>query len=272
MLKQTLIAIGLSVVLLTGCGGAAETATTESENTDAEAVVEETEEVADEVQVAVEEEEETVEDAVSIFDDAEEVASEITYQSARTWTDSIGSTWLQALVEITNTGSVPLYLSNGAYDIEDGNGSLVGSQSYVSIYPDVIDPGETAFLYEETTLDEPVEGIQILPRYTADKAKVDNIRFPITDDSLKGSDFGGPIVVGRVENTSEEEQTMVYVVAKYYGADDTPLGLTFTIISEPMAPGAVIGFETSAFSLPDDVTVDTVARYEVVAYPLQMQF
>ena len=269
-MKKLIIALGLSVVLMTGCGSSADTATPDSAQAD-EAVTEEAAEISEEPE-AVEEAAEPVEETAEPEASVEEAASEITNQSVRTYSDDIGTTWLQTIVEISNTGSAPLYLSSGAYDIEDSSGSLVGSQTYVSIYPDVIDPGEKAYLYEETTLDNPIEGVQIVPRYQADKAKVDTIRFPVTDDSLKDNGWGEPIVVGRVENTSDEEQSMVYVVAKYFDASDTVIGLSFTIMTETMAPGAVIGFETSSLKLPDDVKTDTIARYEVIAYPLQMQF
>ncbi len=61
--------------------------------------------------------------------------------------------WLQTIVEINNNGTVPLYLNTSSYDLEDAEGNLVAAQSLVSCYPEVIDPGEKGYMYEDTTLD-----------------------------------------------------------------------------------------------------------------------
>ena len=94
-----------------------------------------------------------------------EAGYEITDTKVTTWTDSIGSAWIQTIVEITNTGSKNLYLSSGAYDLEDENGGLIASKTMVSEYPNVLAPGEKGYLYEETLLDQPAEGtLKVLPR------------------------------------------------------------------------------------------------------------
>ncbi len=203
----------------------------------------------------------------------EETAYEITYSSARAYTNSIGTTWMQAIAEIENTGSADLYLSSGAYDVEDAGGGLVKSGSMVSTFPDVIAPGEKGYLYEETTLDEPVEGeLTLLPRPSVDKAKVECIRYALSDLELSTGDFGDLKARGRVENTSSEASSMTYIVLVLKNAEGQPIGLMFTILSEELAAGDKIGFEMSAFALPDDVTEETIASYEAFAYPMQMQF
>lgn len=203
----------------------------------------------------------------------EETAYEITWSGAKTYTDSIGTTWVQAITEIENTGSADLYLGSGAYDLEDADGGLIKSSTMVSAYPDVIAPGEKGYFYEETTLDEPVDGeLTLLPRPSVDKAKVENIRYALSDLELSSDDFGNLKARGRVENTSSEASTMTYIVMVLKNAEDQPIGLMFTILSEELAAGDKIGFEMSAFSLPDDVTEETIASYEAFAYPMQMQF
>lgn len=199
---------------------------------------------------------------------------EITYSSAKTYTNSIGTTWVQAIFEVTNTGTGPLYLSAGSYDLEDESGALVASKTMVSVYPDVIDPGEKAYYYEESTLDDVEGGIEltILPRADAKEAKIDNIRFSVSDFSLSEDSFSRIKMMGRVENNSDEVQNMIYIAAILFDSDNKPIGQIFTILSEELAVGDKIGFEGSAFSLPKDVTMDAVARYEVFAYPLQFQF
>jgi len=197
-----------------------------------------------------------------------EEAYEITYSNATTYTNSIGTTWLQVITEIENTGTADLYFSSGSYDLEDENGKLVSSSSMVSTYPQVIAPGEKAYMYEETTLDNPVDGkLTVLPRPKVKKATVENIRYELADD-----DISGLKALGRVENTDDEAGSMVYIVLILKDSDGTPIGQMFTILTDDLNPGDKIGFEVNDFSLPETVTKDAVASFEAFAYPLQMQF
>jgi len=215
---------------------------------------------------ATEEPEEIVADAV--------LSHEIVYTNARTWVNSIGTVWVQSIFEVKNTGSVPLFLGTGAYDLERTDGTLVASRSMVSVFPNVIFPGESAFYYEETMLDvEPGIDLVILPRPDVREARVEGTRLTITDFSLSEGLHGRGIrMMGRVENTTDEAQSFVYVAAALFDDTDSPIGLIFTILMENLEPGDRIGFEQGSLSLPDDITLDSVARYEVFAYISEFQF
>lgn len=204
---------------------------------------------------------------------AKKTSYAITDQRAITWTDSIGSTWVQVIVEITNDGTNDLYLGSGSCDLEDANGKLIKSMSLVSEYPEVLAPGEKGYMYEETTLDNPVDGeITVLPRVDAREAKVECIRLATSDVAVSDDSWGEIKVMGRVENTTDEEQSMVQVVGLLYGADGKLLGTTMTYIMEDLKPGDKIGFEMGEFSMPDSVTASAVANCVVYAYPNQFQF
>ncbi len=197
----------------------------------------------------------------------------ITDCRAKTWTSIIGSVRVQTIVEITNTGTTNLYLSSGSYDLEDTLGNLVACETWVSVYPDVLAPGEKGYMYDETSLDEAVDGgLVVLPRVDVARATIDLIRFPVTDVKTSTDTYGGIKMLGRVENTSREIQTDVYIVAFLYDADGSCIGKLSTLILEDLNPGDKIGFEMSGRSLPDDVTVESVADFVVYAYPTQYQF
>ena len=203
---------------------------------------------------------------------AEEASYEITDCTTKTWVDSIGSPWIQTIVEISNTGSKNLYLSSGSYDLEDASGSLIASRSMVSAFPNVIAPGEKGYMYEETILDQPVEGeLKAIPRVKIDEATVELIRYNVTDTKLAAGTYGGIKALGRVENTSSESANSTYVVAFLYNADGKCIGQMFTIITDELAPGDKIGFEMSGMSLPDDVSLETIAEAVYYAYPMQLQ-
>ncbi|MBR2697408.1 MAG: hypothetical protein IKE76_02365, partial [Clostridia bacterium] len=76
----------------------------------------------------------------------EEVSSGV-----KVWTNSIGTAWVHAWVEIRNTGDVPLFLSSGSMDIEDADGGLCQTLKSVSGYPQVLMPGEVG-VFDECTM------------------------------------------------------------------------------------------------------------------------
>ncbi|NCB52368.1 MAG: hypothetical protein EOM54_10905 [Clostridia bacterium] len=217
---------------------------------------------------------ETVEPEALPTEALPEAAYDITYQNARAWTNGIGTTWVQVIVEITNTGSVPLYLSSGSYDLEDTSGKLIASQTLVSTYPNVLDVGEKGYMYEETTLDNVSSDTElvVVPRVDAEAATVDLIRYPVTDLAISDGQYGGIDALGRVENTADEAESMVYIAVMLFDADNMPIGLLFTILTDDLNPGDKIGFEANSFSLPGDVTAASAASYIVYSYPLQYQF
>ena len=187
--------------------------------------------------------------------------------------NSIGTTWVQIAVPVTNTGEGNLYLESGTMDLEDETGHLVESVQLVSVYPQVLMPGETAWYYEETTLDEePASALTVVPHVSVETAKVDCIRFDVSDVTLADETYGGMKITGRVENTSSEDQSMVYIVVHLYSGEDEFLGSAFTILTDELKSGDKIGFSATTFSSPDNVILENVGRYEIYAYPYQLQF
>jgi len=214
------------------------------------------------------------EQTVSVATEQKSAAAyEITDARAKTWVNSIGTTWVQTIVEITNTGEKNLFLSSGAYDLENADGSLAASQTMVSAYPEVLAPGEKGYMYEETTLDASVSGeLTVLPREDVDEARVEMIRLPVTETELKDGQYMGLTMLGRVENNTAEDQEFVYIVAFLYDAEEKCIGQMFTILTDTLKAGSKIGFEMSSLSLPDDIAASDVASYVTYAYPTQFQF
>lgn len=192
--------------------------------------------------------------------------------NVRVWQNSIGTNWISVSLPVKNTGSDTLYLSSGTFDIEDASGKLVTTLRMVNVYPQVLLPGETAYYYEENTLDEAVsqDGLKIVPHIEVVKAKIDCIRYDITEVSVKDEAYGGVKVTGRVENTSDEPEDMIYVVANLFDANGDLIAQQFTILTDTLQPGEKIGFETS--NLGYDFSASDVADYAVYAFPTQIQF
>ncbi len=186
--------------------------------------------------------------------------------------NSIGTFWVQISVPVKNTGDANLYLSSGTIDLEDSSGHLVESFSLVSVYPQVLKPGETAWYYEETTLDsEPESELKAIPHVSVKKATVECIRYSVSDLAISDDTYGGIKITGRAENVTEEDESMPYVVAFMYDSNDQLLGQAFTIMDDLKA-GDKMGFSMTTFGSNPAFKAENVARYEVIAYPMQFQF
>lgn len=189
------------------------------------------------------------------------------------WTSIIGSQWMQTIIPITNTGDANLFVDGGSFDIEGADGSLIGVQSYVSAYPQVLAPGEVGYIYENTTMETVIDGDPVIvPHPDIDVATVDFIRFETSDISISDEEYGGIKAIGRVKNTTDSTESMVYVAIALYDESGNVIDIMYTVLADELPAGDQIGFEMSSFSLPGHITAAMVADYDVWAYPLQMQF
>lgn len=197
----------------------------------------------------------------------------ITYSSVKTYKNSIGTVWAQVIVEIENTDTANLYLGLGTCDLEDADGKIVASKD-ISVYPQIIAPGEKAYYYDEYMMDsltEPIE-LNVILRPEIVESETEHIIYPVTEISIVDDRFGGIKVVGRVENTSDSEDSLIYVAITLFDENAEPIGVVFTILTNDIAAGEKVGFEAHSFAMPESITADIVASYSAVAYPYQFQF
>ena len=201
-------------------------------------------------------------------------AYEVTYKNCIVYKNSIGTVWAHVVIQVENTGSDALYLGTASVDIEDSKEHLVDTLSLVSGYPQVLNPGETALLVEDTTLDEdPGETeLNVIPHLDIRKATIDCVRFETLEEELYNADYVGIKMKGRVKNTSSDTQNMIYIVANLYDAEHHGIGQLMTIITSDLAPDEKIGFDLSCLSMPDTIKLENVASFEVFAFPTQYQF
>lgn len=250
--------------------GAAAEETTEQQTTDAENAKDlaEAEEGSEDSEAAAEDGKKPAQETGS-----EGAAWEIGDGQVVIGEDSIDSVWVQVAVPVKNTGSVNLYLESGTIDLEDADGHLVESFSLVPVYPQVLKPGETGWYYEERTLDEkPSSDLKAVPHVDVEEASVNCIRYEVSDVTISDEDFGDLKVTGRVENTTEEEGSMVEVAIFLYDDEENFIGRINTYLDENLAAGDKIGFSATSFVNIQDLTAADIAEYKVYAYPTQFQF
>lgn len=201
----------------------------------------------------------------------EKAQYDVSKETVSVTTDSIGTKYVQVSWAVKNTGKVNLYLSSGSADIENSEGTLEDSVSMISAYPEVIKPGETAYYYERTLYDgSATSGLSVVTHSDVEKATVDCVRYEVSEVSVKDEQYLGAKVIGRVENTTDEDETMAEVAAILYDADKNLIGVEFTYIDGDLAAGDKKAFECS--SLRTDLKAADIASYEVYAYPTQYQF
>jgi hypothetical protein len=200
--------------------------------------------------------------------DKKDAVYNITYSNAKLYKDLIGFVWVRAIVEITNEGASDLYLESSTLDLEDGRGSFVATLGHVSAYPKVISPGEKAYYYENTLFEDISANtvLTVVAHPKIYKAKIDNVRFPVTDvKSVINTDYHTREVSGRVENTSDKDESFLNVAIILFDASEKPIAVLSTFAD--VAAKDKAGFEATAQYLPD------AEKFKAYAYPMfQFQF
>jgi hypothetical protein len=178
--------------------------------------------------------------------------------------------------EIENTGNVPIYFKSGTCEVVDANGGLIDIFQNVNVYPSIADPGECVYYYttESFDIDEYTRAgmDDILIKPDGDIAKNENIRYDVTDVTLRDEEYFGIKAIGRVENNTSETGNLVTVAVVLFDSSDKPIGVLTDILTDELTPGRQVSFEASDLILPDDLTAASVDHYEAFAYPLQYQF
>lgn len=192
------------------------------------------------------------------------------------YTNSIGKPTYDAIVQVTNTGNCPLYLGNATFDVEDTNGHLIGTDEY-TIYscPKVIDVGEVGYFYTSFSSSLP-DGTdtnaeyQLVPTLQIKSATGSITEYVVSDTSLSTSGYW-PEVTGRIENTTDKDDSYVYVQCIFYDASGNVIGIAGTSVTD-LTAGSKKSFDLSAIGLYNSATKDQIADYKVYARKSYFQF
>ena len=156
--------------------------------------------------------------------------------------------------------------------VKDENGNIVEVDDLVSVYPQIIAPGEKAYYYNETTLDASSDlQCTLKPTIKAEKAKVPLVRYETSDFTISDEAYFGIKALGRITNTSDKDESLPYVTVFLYNSDNSLIGLISSVGSS-IAAGETTAEEVNGITLPNDITTSVVDHIEVLAYPYQFQF
>ena len=205
---------------------------------------------------------------------------EITHTTFVHNTNSIGREEYTGIIEIKNTGSTYLYLKDCTFDFEDDDGHLLDTQKLILSSPDVIAPGEFGYFHSNGLLDQNISienGINLVPNFIVEvckKGKEAIIEYEVTDLDIKDGDYGmGVNVTGRViNNTSEDTGSIdVLIIAIFYDSDGEILDVA-TRYADEMSAGGKSSFEITTMTGNDELSLETVADYKVIARHEYLQF
>lgn len=178
--------------------------------------------------------------------------------------------YLSAYTEIENTGNVDLYISDGAYDLEDENGSLIDTFTLPSVCPNVIKPGEKAVLSGTIEIEDTGKAYKVVPNVSVKPAKIACVRYEVSDLKLSQGAYTGIEVVGRINNQTTEDDSYVNVAVILRDKAGNVIGTMYTYVDE-LPVGQKKSFKATNFGVRD-IDAEDVGSYEVYAYPIQYQF
>lgn len=186
--------------------------------------------------------------------------------------DYFDDPYLQCVSVIQNTGEVPIYISSCKFDIETSDGELVDVMG-AEVYPNIIVPGEKAIVYDVSSFDkyDPAKEYVALPHVNYKKSTTTLEYLKISSFSISENSYGYIECVGRVENTTDKEQTLYMVVIFLYDDNGNILDLAYTY-PEDITPGEKTSFDITFMYNYFDFDLDDVARYKAIAYPIKFQF
>ncbi|NDI35190.1 FxLYD domain-containing protein [Chengkuizengella sediminis] len=257
LMALALVLIGCSTDEISGISDNGELSTKENNTEGTESAEGNTEEKKDNT-VNVEQEEEK-----------ESVNLEIIQQSEAAWVDSIGTVWVHSAAIFENTGDKPVKIGEAQMNFKDQEGGILGTATWLYAVPDVVLPGQKAFISESTFLD----GISDASLFKETSYNFDYEK-TIEDPNLmevsgvkgfQGDEYAPYNVTGLVKNSTDKKHENINIAAALYAEDGTLLGILEGIVDVGLNPGSEAGFELSYPEIPEEYGSQVVS-VEVLAY------
>ncbi len=93
----------------------------------------------------------------------------------------------------------------------------------------------------------------------------------VSDTSLTKDTIGFPSVMGRVTNNTGEDDSLLYVNVFFYNKNAEVIFISGVNVINLHA-GETKSFECSTIGIPDNITYEDIANYEVIARKMHYQF
>ena len=177
---------------------------------------------------------------------------------------------IKVYTPITNNGNVNIYISSCTVDIEDSEGNLKDSLSYVKAAPYLIKPGETTYLYDEDTYDGDVfSNLVGIPHPTIKNAKSTSLtRYTVSDITFETNSIYNIQALGRMTNNTAKQTTLPEIAILLFDKNDNFFATLTASIIDDVNPNESISFKATCLNTMyhNDFTISDIGRYEAYAY------
>jgi hypothetical protein len=185
-----------------------------------------------------------------------------------TWRGVLGELRLQVIVPVRNGGSgwIRLARSASSYEVYDRAHRTVASGIFTISLPEVIGPGETAYLVDTVSVafGRPTDFASSKTHVGAAPADAPGARLSVTSIAISTGSGGGLRAVGEVRNDGDSTAESIVAGVVVLGGSGRPLGAVYDLTDAPqLEPGATIPFDTE---YPGAPPVGTESAGRLVRY------
>ncbi|MFD1361108.1 FxLYD domain-containing protein [Lentibacillus salinarum] len=175
--------------------------------------------------------------------------------------DSIDNVYAYYAAEITNTGDKPARIGDVQVNIEGADETIIGTISLVTSVPDVVMPGETAYLGETTGLDSVTSAEDVTNasvNIDFDSTDEEPMMLETTDVQVNEANHYPYVVTGTVKNPNDETADDVRLAAGLYDENDEFIGVLNGSIQVSLNPDGEAGFELNYPEIPESIQGEVV--------------
>lgn len=177
---------------------------------------------------------------------------------------------VDVVIQVTNTGSVPLVMSHPLIRLADEGGKVILEESGDAIFagPSCLGVGDVGFIYSLKPLSLP-QGYSVDKTYLAQGsadlvACRDVHQYPVSGLSIGDDGRGVPTVTGTVTNDESQTADTIELAVAFVDNDGHMLGVASGVVRD-LAPGKTQDFKISGEQLPVGCTLAIIADYDVMA-------
>ena len=201
---------------------------------------------------------------------AGEISFEITNTQEHFFEHRANEFTYQSLIQITNTGEIPIYFGTSRFDLTDENDRILSANNTFSARPTILHPGERGYLWanERITGATASTEVTLVPRFDMSRSIHYRPDFELTDIEIRDNPnrfIDNLIVVGRITNNTDSEISRADITVVLYAHDGTPIGV-WTTTARDLPAGASFGFEaTSSNTIFENLTSAMVGEFTAFA-------
>lgn len=184
---------------------------------------------------------------------------EMTYSSARIQRDSVGNLWLNVMISLVNQSQETISLPYSTISIY-ADGEEVLQLEDVICYPQILEPGETGYYFEQCQVDLD-ENLELTAETSPNVERANDMKkYAVEDIQLRDSAFG--VEVYGMYRTDEAVSGLMCAAVVLFDLEGKP----FAVLSDYFDASAK-EFILSSDKLPEGLRTTDISSYIAYVYP-----